>query len=875
MAMFTKKQKTAIKIDPNASASKQLAQAKAKKKQTTEFKKKVLTTLDWCNVYEVRNNEIILKDNKANKKLYHVMGIKVKPHDIFLDDIQTMNLYIERWRLALNKLPFKIYWGFVTSPVDIDDYKARLYQMNQEESDRNKKQLLIDDYNKAEWFERTHRELEFMLFIQESDPKKLEKHMTDLIRETKAANFEPKQLLKRDFLNYIAYMFDNKLINATFFSRGVFQNQVEEYYIENDELKAKATNLDDYLLDENIGDVEFASDEVIDEFERSKLMPTAFSKSNDYMVLGENYMSAVLVTEMPSNYSVGLLCQYLNNPNIKVLMTTEMSDLNIQSALKKDRLAKLDEYNKTTDPTRQMQLSQDLQDQQYMLDRYIRNNDKTLNMVLVFLITADNKEDMYQMRFDVTKMLESEGFQTTTCKLMQEQTLRIACPILLNGELPKQTEINIGVPLPSENVSGMYPFVFETLKDNEGFLFGQELSNGGVVLFDTFAYKRPYWANRHDHQRTSGSMIIVGKSGFGKSVALNMSVRNDLKEGYNVVAIDPENKIFKLFKKYGGSIINYGTKNNIINQFDLRPISTDEDVDDPNYDRKKAEAEMWDTNNAINFVIGQVNQVFKFLFEEYTDEEAGIMGELVTEAYKTKGIDPISHPTFRGIETDKMPVYSDVKAELEKAFSYEQNKTEFRKRILEKLQIKINRVCGEWGVYLDGHTSLKFNVNDDRKVVAFGTKQLQNVSDELKTALNHIMYQYAWSLCIDNEQWSTFVLDEAHVNILQGEIASLTSQFVRRARKYNTCVKLATQEPHDFADPKILTHGKAIFNNCCYKLILHLDPDPARDVSQLVTINESELNYIMNFERAQGLFVCGERRLPIRVIATDKELAEF
>lgn len=874
MQISLKKQKKAIKVDPNASVNKQLSQAKAKKKQATEFKKKVLTTLDWCNIYEVKNNEIILKDNKASKKLYHVKGIKVKPHDIFLDDPQTMNMIIEKWRLALNKLPFKIYWSFVTSPVDIDDYKARLYSMDQNETDRSIKQLLIDDYNKAEWFERTHRELEFMLFIRESEERDLEKHMNELIRETKSAGFEPKQLLKRDFLNYIAYMFDNKLINSTFFSRGVFQNQVESYYIDNNVLQTKAENTNDYLLDENLGNIEFASDDVIEDFERSKLMPTAFSKTKDYMVLGENYMTAVLVTEMPANYGVGLLCQYLNNPNIKVLMTTEMSDLNIQAALKKDRLAKLDEYNKTTDPTRQMYLSQALQDQQYMLDRYIRNNDRTLNMTLIFLICSDNKEDMYQMRFDTIKRLEADGFTTMSCKLMQEQALRIACPVLLNGQLPRQMEINIGVPLPAENVSGMYPFVFETLKDNEGFLFGQELSNGGVVLFDTFAYKRPYWANRHDHQRTSGSMIIVGKSGFGKSVALNMSVRNDLKEGYNVVAIDPENKIFKLFKKYGGSIINYGTKNNIINQFDLRPISTDEDADDPNYDKAKAEREMWDTQNAINFVIGQVNQVFKFLFNEYTDEEAGIMGELITRAYINCGIDPKIKTSFKTISSEEMPIYSDVKNELDKAL-LDKSISDFKHRILEKLEIKLNRVCGEWSVYLDGHTSLKFDINDDRKVVAFGTKQLQNVSDELKTALNHIMYQYAWSLCIDNEQWSTFVLDEAHVNILQGEIASLTSQFVRRARKYNTCVKLATQEPHDFADPKILTHGKAIFNNCAYKLILHLDPDPARDVSQLVNINENELNYIMSFERAEALFICGERRLPIRVLATEKELSEF
>ena len=86
---------------------------------------------------------------------------------------------------------------------------------------------------------------------------------------------------------------------------------------------------------------------------------------------------------------------------------------------------------------------------------------------------------------------------------------------------------------------------------------------------------------------------------------------------------------------------------------------------------------------------------------------------------------------------------------------------------------------------------------------------------------------------------------------------------------------MATQEPRDFADERILTHGKAIFNNSAYKLILHLDKDPAIDVSKLMTMNENEMYQIMSYNRAEGLFVCGERRIPMRVLATEKELNEF
>ena len=301
----TKKIKPLVEVDDNAPAKKKLKQANKRKKQLEGIKSSILTTMDWNNIEEVRNNEIILKGK--DKTIYHVMGVKLKPHDIFLDDPVEMANKIERWRLSLNKLPFKIYWAFVTSPVDIDDYKTNLYHMYNESEDQYKMQMLMDDYEKSEWFERTHRELEFMMFIRESSERMMEKHMTELFRETKQAGFEPKQLLKRDFLNYISYLFDNKLINATFFSKGVFQNLSEINYLEDDEVKTKPKDTDDYLYDETITDIEFATDEDIYNFEKSKYAPTAFSVANDHMILGEEYMSTILVTEMPSQYGVGLL----------------------------------------------------------------------------------------------------------------------------------------------------------------------------------------------------------------------------------------------------------------------------------------------------------------------------------------------------------------------------------------------------------------------------------------------------------------------------------------------------------------------------------------------------------------------------------------
>ncbi len=853
---------------------KELRNRNRNKKKVQKFRKKVLTTLDWCEIEEVKDSEILLKGRKT-RTVYHVAGIKVEPHNIFLDDESVKEIMINSLRIALNKLPFKIYWAFVTSPVDIEDYKARLYELRYTTDSPRIQNMIVDDYDKAQEFESLNNELEFMMFVRDKDERMLEKNLQALRNEIGGTGLNSSYLGKRDYLNYIAYVFDNPFMNSVYFARGVFHYANENYSIMEDRIETEKIESDSWY-EARPGNVDFISDEDMKKYRRSRMMPTAFSRKSDHMILGDRYVSMLLVRELPSSYAEGLLCWYLNRSDIKIMMTTEKISFDISAMIRKDINEKEDEYSRSNDPTRKQRLQVALQADHSYLDRIVRNGDMTQNVVIAIMISADSLTELNSKKSAIMSDLRNANFQIVSCKLLQEQTLRMVCPVLLEGDLPAEIRNNYGIPLPSEGIAGLYPFVYETLKDREGFLYGYELTNGGICIFDPFAYKRTFWAQSHNHQRANGNMVIVGESGFGKSVALNLTVRNDIREGNNVVAIDPENKIFRMIRKYGGSVINYGVSNNIINVFDLRPLSTDENEEDENYYRNRAQEQMWNTDNAINFVIGQVNQIFAFLFNEYTDEEASVMGDLVRAAYHRMGISPVEdkkYPSFRFMSPKDMPTFSTVREVL---YSVKNRKnSDFRKSIYEHLEVKLNRICGEWGIYLDGHTSLNVDPSSPRKVVAFGTKQLQNVSEQLRTALNHIMYNYAWSLCIDNEEWSSFILDEAHVNILQGDIAALTAQFVRRARKYNTSVRLATQEPRDFADDRILTHGKAIFDNSAYKLIFRLDKDPALDMAKLMTLNDNAIHQIMIYGKYKALFVVGGRRMPVRILATEKELKEF
>ena len=59
------------------------------------------------------------------------------------------------------------------------------------------------------------------------------------------------------------------------------------------------------------------------------------------------------------------------------------------------------------------------------------------------------------------------------------------------------------------------------------------------------------------------------------------------------------------------------------------------------------------------------------------------------------------------------------------------------------------------------------------------------------------------------------------------------------------------------------------------KIIMHLDKDDCADIGKLVRLNYNEVDLIQRFTQGDALFVCGNRRIPIHVLATDKELAEM
>lgn len=191
---------------------------KATKEQEKVIKKSK-TTLDWIDIENVHENYVELS---KNKKAEVMVGIKIEPHSIFLDNKAEQNRSIHLLRSAFNRLNFDIFHGFVFNPVNLDSHLMMLARQLMIENDGVIKEMLEDDMEKAAAFIQNYRELEFFMMIKGKQGKKLEDQFHQLQVAMQNADLKIKILNRIDFDNLIAYQFENQMINDFYFSRGIF-----------------------------------------------------------------------------------------------------------------------------------------------------------------------------------------------------------------------------------------------------------------------------------------------------------------------------------------------------------------------------------------------------------------------------------------------------------------------------------------------------------------------------------------------------------------------------------------------------------------------------------------------------------------------------
>ena len=589
---------------------------------------------------------------------------------------------------------------------------------------------------------------------------------------------------------------------------------------------------------------------------KSELAPKGFQLRTSDFIMSDKYCTILTTISYPRLIGVGYLSSLTSMPGIKICIRhTPIPFSSLQKMINKQVADLRQKYTEEKDNTNKEKIRQDVESLELFVSQLAASQTKIFDFQMHVLISADSEEELASKKLSVKNYMEAMDMRAIPLRFEQEKVLKSMLPIFPKTKEVADLESRIGTPIPSTTIAAMYPFVFDSIKD-EGLstLLGVDFS-GGVILFNQFLFQI-----RKENNRNNANLIILGTSGSGKSTSAKLILRGHIRNDYQIVAIDPEGELEEMAKSYDGNYVDLGKGGEfgMINPLEIVIDADEEEI-----------------KQGLGYTVLTKSLQFLKAFMKYYDPSISedlltVFSEVVQDTYKRFGID--FNTDFSRLTSNDYPTFSDVYATIRGRLSQYMDKTN-EQDIMERLEIKIRPLTKELKYYFDGHTTITGNTH----FIVFNIKELMNSEANIKNALFFNILKYAWSLCLNKNENTVLCVDEAHV--LLGANNALGAEFLaqvqRRARKYNTGSIIITQQPSDFCDPSVITQGKAIFDNASYYLVLGLKKQAVEDLSLLIDLNENEKESIKRYSQGEALFVCGNRRVRMNVIVTPEELESF
>lgn len=585
---------------------------------------------------------------------------------------------------------------------------------------------------------------------------------------------------------------------------------------------------------------------------KTQIAPKGLEFRQADFVISDKHATILTVISYPKYISPGYLSSLTSMSGIKVVIKHIPLPFSTITKMLNKEIADLKiRYQDENDKMIQERIRQDYESLEQFIQMLATTQSKIYDFQMHIMITADSDEELISKKLQVKNYLEAMEMKAIPLRFEQEKVLRSMLPIFPKTNI----EDRIGTPIPAPTIAAMYPFIFDSIKDpGLSTLLGVDFS-GGVILFNQFLYQI-----KKENNRNNANMIILGTSGSGKSTAAKLLLRSNIRNNNQIVVIDPEGELEEMTKMYGGDFIDLGKGGEfgMINPLEIVIDSDDQEI---------AQGLGY---TVLTRTIQTVKAFLKYYDPTIEEDVINLFSEVLQDTYKRYGIDFNSN--FTQFKSNQYPTFDDVYATIRGRLMSMTEKTRERD-VMEFLELKIRPLVKELRYYFTGHTTIA----PKSDFIVFNIKELMNSDTNIRNALFFNVLKYAWGLTLDASINTILMVDEAHVLLSGSNVlgADFLAQVQRRARKYNTGTIIITQQPSDFSDERVITQGKAIFDNASYYLVMGLKKQAAEDLAKLIDLNENEKESIKKYSQGEALFVCGSRRMRINIVATEEELDSF
>lgn len=563
---------------------------------------------------------------------------------------------------------------------------------------------------------------------------------------------------------------------------------------------------------------------------RDFIAPSSLEMESGHFRLGTRYARTFYIYGYPRQVYTGWLSPLINvDEEIDIAMYIYPVESQVVLENLKKKVGQLEagiQMNAEKGRVRDVGLQAAISDAEELRDKLQVGEERFFRFGLYFTLYAGSLDELDFIEHKIETILGQQLVYSKPATVQMEQGFNSTIPQALD-------QLQIRRNLSTGALSTSFPFTSADLTDEEGILYGVNMHNSGLVIFDRFRLE-------------NANSVVFAKSGAGKSFTVKLESLRSMMFGTEVIIVDPENEYQRMADAVGGAYVRLSLNSPTrINPFDLPLVVEKEDADNA------LRANLISLHGLLRLMMGGAqaqmaasggNMVMPAL---NPTEEADLDAALI-ETYAKAGItnDPLTHRT-------PPPTINDL---YETLLHMDGTGPQLAQRLRKYTT----------GTFA-GIFSQQSNVDINNALVVFNIRDLE---DELRPVAMYIVLNYIWNKTKTDRKKRLLVVDEAWQLMRYEDSANFLFSLAKRARKYNLGLTTITQDVEDFMSSKM---GRAVVANSSMQLLLKQSTSAVDVLADTFKLTSEEKKRLAQFPVGQGLFFAGSNHVHIQVIASPTE----
>ncbi len=560
---------------------------------------------------------------------------------------------------------------------------------------------------------------------------------------------------------------------------------------------------------------------------RDVIAPSSLEIQATYFRLGTKYARTLYVYGYPRQIYTGWLSPIINIDevvDVSMFVYPVESQVVLNNLRKKvGQLEASISINSDRGKVRDPGLEAAIQDAEELRDQLQVGSERFFRFGLYITMYADSLDELQFVQHKIETILGQQLVFSKVASSQMEQSLNSTIP-QLTDQLQIRHNMNTGA------LSTSFPFTSADLSQEKGVLYGVNMHNNGLVIFDRFSLE-------------NANMVVFAKSGAGKSFTVKLEALRSMMMGAEIIIIDPENEYQRLCEAVGGTYVHLSLNSETrINPFDLpRVIENDEAQD-------ALRANLITLHGLLRLMLGGATQMAAggIQLPALNPAEEADLDQALIDTYARAGItsDPLTHNSTPPTIAD---LYDTL---LHMGGSGPQLAQRLRKYTT--------------GTFA-GIFSQQSNVSINNPMVVFSIRDLE---DELRPVAMYIVLSYIWNKTRSEQRKRLLIVDEAWQLMKYDDSANFLFSLAKRARKYFLGMTTITQDVEDFMGSKM---GRAIVANASMQMLLKQSTSAVDVLAEVFKLTDEEKKRLSQFPVGQGLFFAGPNHVHVQVIASPTE----